>query len=489
MFNQLTRKIKAHLLKQPEQALQSPQIYLHVDLDTNLKLLDDIFTSSDFIIREVYLDEDRLIRAAICFLNGLVDEQLIGSLVLRPLLAQREARNIIDWSMQELSDLVISSAQVDSSQTLAQVTKSLTKGLVVLLLDGQNEVLSIDLRAAQSRGVEQSESERVVRGSREGFTEILKTNVSQIRRRIHNPNLKVEITSLGSISNTEIAVIYLSGIARPELVNEVKKRLSKINTDAILESSYIEEFIEDGPLSLFTTIGNSEKPDVVAAKILEGRVAIVVDGTPFVLTAPYVFMESFQTPEDYYIRSFYASLLRLLRFVCSGISLLLPALYVAFSTFHQEMIPTRLLITMIAAREGTPFPAVIETLLFGFMFETLREGGIRLPTPVGQAISIVGALIIGDAAVSAGIVGAPMVIVVAFTAVASFVVNPQTEALTILRSLYTILAGLNLSSPSNLKDTFIRAPLWALDTRPTFLTDNTKRYKSDQGSSAKNGQK
>ncbi len=281
---------------------------------------------------------------------------------------------------------------------------------------------------------------------------------------------------------------------------EVERRLSNIDTDAILAAGYIEQYIEDAPQSVFQTVWYSEKPDAVAAQLLEGRVAILVDGTPFVLTVPMLFLENFQTTEDYTTRTPSATSLRILRFTSFLISLFAPSLYVALTTFHQELIPSSLLFTMTAAGEGVPFPAVVEVGIMMLTFDILREAGVRMPRPVGQAMSIVGALVMGQAAVQAGIVGAPVVIVVAIAAVASFVVPFVTDALTLLRwallplaavmgsfgvtlgtfAILVHLAALKSFSTNYLapfapfqdegvKDSVIRAPLWSMKTRPRAL--------------------
>lgn len=317
-----------------------------------------------------------------------------------------------------------------------------------------------------------------------------------LRRKIHNPNLVFEQMIIGKRTHTLVCLAYVQGVAPPDLVQEVRRRLKLITINDILESGYIEELIEDAPFSPFVTVGNSEKPDRVAARILEGRVAVLVDGTPFALTVPYLFIEGFHAAEDYYSRPYFASLVRLVRFIAYGLTLLAPGVYVALESFHPEHIPTPLVITMASAVEGTPFPAVVEALIMVTVFELLREGGIRLPAAIGPALSIVGALIIGDAAVKAGLIGAPMVIVVAITALSSFLVVPHTDAVTLLRFGLIIMAGflgiygvgvgliailihlcslrsfgLSYLSPivpiswPQLKDTFIRAPLRSLVNR------------------------
>ncbi|MDV3429294.1 MAG: spore germination protein, partial [Bacillota bacterium] len=318
--------------------------------------------------------------------------------------------------------------------------------------------------------------------------------------RIKSPDLIFKTLKIGSRTKTSVCIVYIKGIVNPKLIDEIYKRLNRINTDAILESGYIEQFIEDAPYSIFPTVGNTEKPDTSAAKILEGRACILVDGTPFALTVPLLFIEGFQSAEDYYSRPYFASLLRILRFTCFFISTLAPATYVMLTTFHQELIPTTLLFTMAAGREGVPFPAVLEAGLMVITFEILREAGVRLPRPVGQAVSIVGALVIGEAAVTAGLVGGLLVIVVALTAVSSFVLPAFTDVEGILRMFFLILAGSlgifgvglgilfilahvvslrSFGTPyfaplapltvKDLKDTFIRVPIWKMSTRPRTI--------------------
>lgn len=353
--------------------------------------------------------------------------------------------------------------------------------------------------------MEDPASETVIRGPREAFTECISNNAALLRIKIKNPALTFESMKIGKRTRTGVQLAYMKGTANPELVDKIKKRLQTIKTDAILESGYIEQYIEDAPFSIFATISYSEKPDVVAAKILEGRVAILVDGTPFVLTAPMLFVENFQTAEDYYNRPLYASMMRILRCVCYALSVFTPAVFVALVTFHQEMIPTPLLFTISAAREGVPFPAIMETGVMAVTFKILREAGLRLPRAVGQAVSIVGALVMGEAAVSAGLVSEPIVIVIALTGVAGFAVPSQADSGTILRFIFLLLGGtmggfgiamgilgtmVHLASlksfgspflsplaplqPSDTKDAVIRAPLWSMVSRPKGMSKNNR---------------
>ena len=488
---------------------------LSSQLEQNLAALRNILGSSnDIIIREFSLGYDHSIHGAIIFLDGLVDIVTINDNLMKSLMY--DTYLIPHQDTTDLSDIsavkknLISIGDVQQTSLLNDVVDKIMAGNTLLFIDNSSEALVISTKKWEKRSVEEPQTETVVRGPREGFSETLRVNTSLLRRKIRNRNLCLENLTIGEQTKTDICIVYIKGLVNPKLIKEIRTRMQEISTDAILESGYIEAFIEDAPYSIFSTVGNSEKPDVVAAKILEGRAAILVDGTPFVLTVPMLFLESFQSAEDYYSRPFYSSFIRLIRFGAYLSSILAPASYVALSTFHQELIPTKLLFTMAAGREGVPFPAVAEALIMMLTFDILREAGVRLPRPVGSAVSIVGALVLGQAAVSAGLITPLMVIVVAFTAIASFVVPPQTDSASILRYALLVLAGIaggfgilmgllvtfihlaslrSFGTPymspiapvtlEDLKDTFIRMPLWAMFTRPrTIGWHNLKRQKA-----------
>lgn len=510
MFSSLQRKLRFLLMltkniqREPSQT-EPVQQNLSAKLTSNLTAVQRILGSSiDVVIRRFRIGSTREVNAAIIFIDGLVNKSLLNENILRPLM--------VDWKRSDGNDAstinpiefaqsnMITIGDIRCTNIINDVVAYALDGNAVLLIDGSTEALILGTGDWEARKVEEPETEVVVRGPREGFTETLRINIALLRRAICNPNLTFETMKLGKQTRREVCIAYLKGVTNNRLVSEIKRRLQKIDTDAILESGYIEEFIEDAPFSPFATIANTERPDRVAAKILEGRAAILVDGTPIVLTVPMLFVESFQSPEDYYSRPYYSSFVRLMRYFAFTLSVLAPAAYVALTTFHQELIPTSLLITMVAAREGKPFPAVLEAFMMGLIFEVLREAGVRLPRPVGQAVSIVGALVIGEAAVSAGLIGAPMVIVIAVTAISSFVVPAQTDSAVMLRAILTILAGVlgafgmiigllgvlihlaslrSFGAPylsplaplsiGDLKDVLIRAPLWAMFTRPRAI--------------------
>lgn len=343
-----------------------------------------------------------------------------------------------------------------------------------------------------------------------------------MRHKIRSNRLKMVSRIVGEETQTSVAIVYIDGLAKPELVDEVLSRIDQIKIDGILESGYIEEFIEDNTWSLFPQIQNTERPDTLATNLLEGRVGIIVDGTPFTLILPATFWQFLQASEDYYHRFHIFIFLRILRIIFIFLALLLPALYVAVTTYHQEMIPTNLLFSVAASREAIPFPAFVEALIMEISFEALREAGIRLPKVVGQAVSILGALVIGQATVEAGIVSAPMVIIVSLTGIASFTIPRFNMAISIrlLRFPVMILAGVfglygiviattfilthlcklksfgvPYFSPvgplyfHELKDVFVRAPWWALEKRPTQMInkDVQRQSHSPKPAMKKNG--
>lgn len=487
-------------------------------LSENRKLLENTLgNSTDLVWREFTFGKNGQCRALLVFVDGLVNQEVLNDNVMGVFSYQRGFSQLVGYDLSETGDggieqiktALLAVADVKDAPDLGTAVAGCLSGETIFIVDGCPTSLLINTRGWDKRSVSEPETESVIRGPREGFNENLRTNTSLIRRKIKSPGLTMESLKLGRRTRTDICLVYIKGVCDPGLLGRLRKRLRRIDTDAVLESGYIEQYIEDAPFSLFPTVGYSEKPDVVAAKLLEGRAALIIDGTPFVLTVPFLFNESFQTSEDYYIRPYFATFSRILRYAAYFISILGPALYVALTTFHQELLPTSLLFTMTAARDGVPFPAALEAALMLGTFEILREGGLRLPKPVGQAISIVGALVMGESAVSAGLVSAPMVVVIAMTAVAGFVVPTQTNSGSLLRIIflglsaalggYGILLGLlgmfihlsgltsfgvdylSPAAPFHLqdaKDLMVRAPLWLMLSRPVGMArKNTRRQK------------
>ncbi len=521
-----TRLLKKRAAKKPGPAIDRPEplkgkliqdedlksTKISKNLKENRVYLEGILgRNTDIVSREFRLGTGSKY-AWLVYLASLTKDARVGESILRPLMLENSLAGI-DRSRGDVIELIeksiLTAAEVRSkASSMYDVTNSILYGGVALFVDGCAEALLIDLKYWPQRPVEKADVEVVMRGSKESFTETIGVNTSLVRRRLRSPNLVIEGLNLGRETNTAINIAYLKGLVSPGLLREVKSRLGRIDIDGILESGYIEELIQDDPYSPFPQIGYSERPDRVVSSLLQGRVCIFTDGTPMVLYLPIEFGDMLQSPEDYYERYYYATAIRLLRFLGLAISLLLPSFYIAVTTFHQEMIPTQLLISIAAAREGVPFPAVLEALVMEITFEALREAGIRLPRAVGQAVSIVGALVIGQAAVQAGIVSPLMVIVVAITGIASFMIPAYNQALSmrLIRFPLMLLAatlglfgvmtgvlamlihmaglrsfGVPYLAPlaplkiSDLKDFIVRAPWWAMHKRPTELVKRNEQ--------------
>ncbi len=512
MLKQLMRKAQLWwLLSQNSQAKQadSEGPYLSRDLQKNLDYLQNtIGECPDLIIRHLQVGQGDRITMTIVYLDGLVDVKYLDQAILHPLLVEQEPRPARPVKLlDELQQSLLTAGAVKRTNSLSKLVDQILAGHTALLLDNSDQALFIATEGWEKRAISEPDLETVVRGPREGFVETLRTNTAMLRRKLRNPNLRFETMTLGKLTKTDVSIAYIKGVVADDLVEEIKSRLKSITIDGILESGYIEEFIEDAPFSPFPTVHISERPDVVASRLLEGRVAIFTSGTPIVLTVPMLFIELFQASEDYYNRAILGTMTRLIRYVAFLLSTLSPAVYVALTAFHHELIPTPLLITMAAAREGTPFPALVEALGMGLVFEVLREAGVRIPKAVGQTVSIVGALVIGQAAVEAGLVGAPMIIVVALTAISAFVVAKNEGVGIFLRFYFVLLAGVfgaygivvgmlgvlvHLSSirsfgipylspiapsePGAWKDVLVRVPWWGMVTRPQELAHgNLKR--------------
>lgn len=497
------KKVKFEKLLQNVEAsdssltLQNP---LSTNLQTNLTFIQSIYKEcADVIFRQFFIAGS--LDAVLIYIEGLSNIEEIDKSVLTQLM--RETVKPIE-NPDEIIKQRLTVSSLKEAKTFADVIAQISAGNPVILVDRASIAYSVGLAKWDKRGVEEPMSESVVRGPREGFTETMVVNTSLLRRRIKTPNLKMMSMNIGKQTETKVTVAYIEGLADPTLVEEVNNRLHRIDIDGILESGYIEEFIEDHPFSPFPQVLSTERPDVAAANLLEGRVVILVDGTPFVMVVPVSLYSLLQASEDYYQRFLIGTLIRWLRYGFLLMALLLPSGYVAVLTFHQEMIPTTLMLTFAKSREQIPFPALVEALIMEIIFEALREAGIRLPKQVGSAVSIVGALVIGQAAVSSGLVSAPMVMVVAITGIASFTIPRYNAAIAVrmLRFPIMFLAGtlgllgimlgliaiiVHLSTvrsfglpylapmgpmrASEMKDALFRAPWWAMRSRPRLTGD------------------
>lgn len=414
-------------------------------LQENLHRLQTIYSDCSDVVFHSFRIGDRT-PAVLVYIDGLCNRGEIDRQVLAPLqngpVPPQDGPGGRDSALTDIRKH-IAVASIKPRDTVAHIVEEIAAGNPVLLMDRHNTALALGLSDWEQRSIEEPAAESVVRGPREGFVESLRTNTAMVRRKLKTPKLKIVSMQIGTLSQTAVAVLYIEGITAPSLVKEMMSRLKRVKIDHVLESAYIEEWIEDNRYSPFPQLLTTERPDVACAYLMEGRVVVIVDGTPTVLVAPTTFFSLLQTPEDYYERFVAGTAIRWLRYLFFAISLLGPSLYVAVVSFHQEMIPTTLMLTMARSREQIPFSALMEAVLMETMFEALREAGARLPKQIGSAVSIVGALVIGQAAISAGIVSAPMVMVVAITGIASFMAPRYTIGIPVrlLRFPMMFLAG------------------------------------------------
>lgn len=450
------------------------------------KMLNEVLGKSfDAVISRFATVQEEVV---IAFLDGMTNKDLIDRDVIKPLKA-KDFNGDINLTL---------SIVFETEPSFEKVLKHILDGNVVMYY--LKTVYVMDLKQFDKRGVETPHGEEVTRGPKEGFTESILTNVSMLRRKLKTTNLIYEKLVIGKQSNTIVAIAYLDNIVNREVLDKVRRKLQSINTDAILESGYLEQYIEENPISVVSGIGLTQKPDVAAARILEGRVAVFCDGTPHILTIPELFIETIHTPEEHYNRTIQANFTRALKLFALGLSVLLPGLSVSIITFNQELLPFTFLISFVQSTMGTPLPAAAELFFLALMFELLKEAGLRMPKIIGSSITIVGALILGETAVRAGIVGAPSVIIIAISSVASLATTNLNEFSTLysffflflgsVMGIIGIVAGLMIMltqliskesfgipilssfSKEEMKDSLFRFPLKAIKYRPQSIVKN-----------------
>lgn len=470
-------------------------------LDKNKEALQAIVKQSlDIVYYEFEtLDKKKFL---VVFMDDIInkeilDRDVVGALISGTLNQNESPKNV---TVEYLKSL-IHFTNIKEEQQFNEIVPKLLSGDVIIFAEGLKTGLCLPSQGWNQRGINEPDAEVITKGPREGFVETLKTNRSMVRRKLQNRNLIFEGLKLGSQTNTSVNLVYVDDIVNHQILTMLKQRLEKINLDAILDAAYIEEIIRDNQFSPFNTIGYTERPDIVVAKLLEGRIAIMLDGTPVVLTLPFLFLENLQANEDYYSSFFSATANRIIRFMAFLLTVFVPGLYVALVTNHHEIIPAKLLFSLIASRVGVPFPTIIEVLAMIITFELLRESGLRLPKGLGQTVSIVGALVLGQAAVEAKFISAPVVIVIAITAISSFIFYNVNGALIITRFIVTMMGaffglyGVTLAligifihmyslqsfgipymsyigstKGQELKDTLIRAPWWYMYLRPKLIS-------------------
>jgi spore germination protein KA len=485
------------------------------NMDTTITFFKTLFAENDdFSVRR--FDIFGKYPAVILYFSNVVNKSSINSDILKPLMyipSHLEKRNI---EKEQLMDVLLDDALYHSEGKLenkiSKLVEALMRGATVVLVDGVEQAIVVGTFSVETRGVEQPQTEQSLRGAREGYVESLGTNIALLRYRLPTPNFRIKTMHIGRLTKSKVAVCYIEGIVNSALVEEVMNRLAAIDLDGIIDAGYLEQFIEDHNMSPFPQVQNTERPDKTVASMLEGRVAILVDGSPFALIVPAVFSQFYQTLDDYTERFLMGSLVRMVRVVALMFSLLTSSLYVSVISYNPELMPTDFAAAVAGGRAGVPFPAVIEVLLMEISMEILREATLRLPQQVGGALSIVGVLVVGQAAVSAGFVSPITVVIIALTTIGSFA-TPAYNAAIALRmlrfplilfagffGLYGVMVGfilvmnhvVSLKSfgvpymsplvPGNfqgMKDTVIRAPLWWMPRRPTQLhTPNENRLGS-----------
>lgn len=484
------------------------QIRLDKSLEINAQKVKKEFQGVDTLVsRQFENRHNSSVKCCIFFTDGMVANELINDNIVWPVTSFDSetlppgGSCVIDFLLSK----VLQINEAKKTTDFDEITEAVIYGDTVLFAEGCAEALVLNTKGWPSRGISEPDGEKVLHGPREGFTEGLLKNLAMVRRKIKSPDLRFKYCTFGRETKTKACICWVGRLARQEVLDELERRLDRFDMDGALDVNYLTEFIKDQPMSIFKTVGTTERPDVVAGKLLEGRVAVFLDGTPEVLTVPYLFIENFQSNEDYYVNFWYSSFTRLLRIVAFLLTIIIPAFYVAIVTTQQEELPTPMLLSIAVARQGVPFPTILEALLMVFMFEILKETGIRMSSNVGQALSIVGALVIGQAAVEAKIASAPIIIVVAVTGITGLLIPRLTSAVTTLRAAYILICcvlgvfglvmgliglliylvslrsfGLPAFHNPTFKgqrhiDTFARAPWWLMQTRPAGMSNDKKR--------------
>lgn len=414
--------------KNPPQNPQEMKTNIFPNMQQNLEFLKSKYNTllnTDIIIREFNMSaNNKEYKAFIIYIDGLADSISINDFVLEPLMLRKKQNNsVFQNNLAEYVDYcLLPQTSVKKVTEFEKVLSSINSGNCLLFIDTLTIAFDIDVKNYKQRSINNPENETIIKGPQEGFIENLRTNTSLLRRSVNNENLVIENIPVGNISQTKCGVCYIQNIANGDLVAEVKYRLNNLSVDSILSTGQLEQLIQDDGDFGIPKIISTERPDKCTKYLLQGRVVVLVNGNPYALIMPATIEDFLFSPEDTNQIPLFANFLRGIRVIAAIITLLLPGIYMAITSFHQELLPTELLFSILAARENVPFPIIFELLLMEFSFELIREAGLRVPSPIGSTIGIVGALILGDAAVNAGIVSPTLIIIVAITGIASFAI-------------------------------------------------------------------
>ena len=484
-------------------------INVDVELKKNENTLKEVFKdANDIIFRNMRVGQQKNLNIMIFYVDGMTTKDAISEYAIQTLMETVNLESLKNGREKELQNEILNSniaiTELGTVQTLQECVDKALSGETILFIEGCSKAIWLSSRGWQIRGIQEPAAETLIRGARDGFIETMKVNITLIRRRIRDPKLKVKYMQVGTRSKTDITLLYIEDIVNKTVLKEVEKRIKSIDIEAVLESSYIEELIEDDTYSPFPQVENTERPDAAASALLEGRVVIAGDNTPTVLMAPATFISFMQSSEDYYERWVLSCLIRMIRYIALPIVMLLPALYVAVTQFHPNMLPTQLALYVAASRANVPFPPYFEALLMELVMELVREASIRITTPVGSTIGLVSGLVIGSASVEAGLITPIAVIIVALTGLASFAIPSYnfSTSLRMIRFGFIILAsifglfgisiglcvliihlctlksfGVPYLTPmthfverkSDLKDTIIRPKIYNMVRKPAYL--------------------
>jgi len=469
--------------------------------ETFNEIKKSLHNSSDLASRTVQFFDRKV---TICYIVDIIDNILLNDTLIEPLLEYEPEEN--ELPLIALKEKILSANKIETYTELNSAIDKLVCGHALILIDGESEIISCDIEKITVRAVTEPPTSVVIKGPREGFNESIKYNLALIRKRVKSNDLVVKNLEIGKLTKTQVSVVYFDSVVDKKIVKQILKKLNNIEIDGVVDSHYLISYLQKNPKSLFKQVGDAEKPDILVGKMLEGRVGILVDGSPIALTLPFILIEDLQNSDDYYSQPIRVGFVRILRFVGVVLAVLLPGVYVALEKFHYKILPTEFLVTIINTTQGIPFSPFIELLFVVLLFEILYESNLRMPQYFGMAMSIVGALILGETAVNAGLVSPPAVMIVALSGITFYIIPSQAAQFSILRLLGLIVGatiGLYgillfavfilsyLSSfdsygsaylapaapyiPSDQKDFYMRKPINEMKTRPKSIANNKNK--------------
>lgn len=503
---------------------------IYSQIDANLKYIKTKYNTlinSDIITREFTLNTgSKQYKAFILYIDGMVDSQILNDFVLKPLMLKNKFCNnetskiIVQKGKKSnianfIQDCLIPQNNIKQQSSFKDIFSGVNSGNCALFVDTLSVGFDIDVKGFKQRSISKPENEIVIKGPHEAFVENIRTNTTLLRRFTNNENLIIENTKVGKITQTNCAICYIKDIANDALVSEAKYRLNNLEIDSLLSAGELEQLLTDTNSLGVPKILVSERPDYAVKSLLQGRVIILINGSPYALILPAILIDFLTSPEDTNLKPQFANFLKVVRIISSFFALLLPGLYIAITNFHREIIPTELLFSILSSRQSVPFPIIVEILIMEISFEIIREAGLRVPSPIGPTLGIVGALVLGQAAVSAAIVSPILIIIVAITGMSSFAIPDFTFSfhLRFFRFVFILLGflagflgigmglfiyisslcdletfGVSYTIPyapavNSKNNGFMLSPIWKREDRATYLA--TKKEKKQNKISMK----